>query len=259
MAGFPSNSVVEEVSDLCNNEFWECLEKTMGTEALFEEHIRVDGNLGMCPVCRFVQTPEMSADSRCFECHSSESLWICLICGHVGCGRYVQGHAYHHFLDTQHCYSMQLGSNRVWDYVGDNFVHRLLQNKADGKLVEVGEGRLVGSGGRGCLDQGCDCNGHCGSGQRCEMSECSLSGKCHRHGSSDEKLDSLQLEFTYLLTSQLESQRLYFEETISRIEKQSEVKQSELKEKVSGILEENQKLEVKLATALREKQAQERK
>lgn len=31
---------------------------------------------------------------------------------------------------------MQLGSNRVWDYVGDNFVHRLLQNKGDGKLVE---------------------------------------------------------------------------------------------------------------------------
>jgi BRCA1-associated protein len=39
---------------------------------------------------------------------------------------------------------MQLGSNRVWDYVGDNFVHRLLQNKDDGKMVAVGadqEGR----------------------------------------------------------------------------------------------------------------------
>jgi BRCA1-associated protein len=31
---------------------------------------------------------------------------------------------------------MQLGNNRVWDYAGDNFVHRLLQNKGDGKLVE---------------------------------------------------------------------------------------------------------------------------
>lgn len=49
-----------------------------------------------------------------------------------------------HFLETQHCYSMQLGSNRVWDYVGDNFVHRLLQNKDDGKMVALGadqEGR----------------------------------------------------------------------------------------------------------------------
>jgi BRCA1-associated protein len=39
---------------------------------------------------------------------------------------------------------MQLGSNRVWDYAGDNYVHRLLQNKADGKLVQVDEaGRVV--------------------------------------------------------------------------------------------------------------------
>ena len=32
---------------------------------------------------------------------------------------------------------MLLGTNRVWDYAGDNFVHRLLQNKGDGKLVEA--------------------------------------------------------------------------------------------------------------------------
>lgn len=220
-----------------------------------------------CPVCRFVQTPEMAADSRCFECLSSESLWICLICGHVGCGRYVQGHAYKHFLETQHCYSMQLGSNRVWDYVGDNFVHRLLQNKADGKLVEVGDGRGSGEGGLmgggmhsdGGREHGCDCDGLCGSGRRCELSECSTTGKCRHQGSSDEKLDSLQLEFTYLLTSQLESQRLYFEEALSRIEKQSELEQCELKEKTKRIIEENQNLQSKLATALREKQAQERR
>lgn len=41
-----------------------------------------------------------------------------------------------HYLETSHCYSMNLGNNRVWDYVGDNFVHRLVQNKGDGKLVE---------------------------------------------------------------------------------------------------------------------------
>ena len=35
---------------------------------------------------------------------------------------------------------MQLGSQRVWDYAGDNYVHRLVQNKSDGKLVQVDEG-----------------------------------------------------------------------------------------------------------------------
>ena len=45
-----------------------------------------------------------------------------------------------HFLDTGHTYTMRVGSTRVWDYVGDNFVHRLVQNKEDGKMVEVEDG-----------------------------------------------------------------------------------------------------------------------
>lgn len=40
---------------------------------------------------------------------------------------------------------MELGHNRVWDYVADNYVHRLIQNKTDGKLVQLDEGgRAVG-------------------------------------------------------------------------------------------------------------------
>jgi len=92
-----------------------------------------------CPVCRYSTTPDYTLDSTCSECGSHENLWICLICGHVGCGRYVHGHAYSHFKLTQHTYSMQLGSNRVWDYAADNYVHRLIQNKTDGKLVQFDE------------------------------------------------------------------------------------------------------------------------
>lgn len=42
-----------------------------------------------CPVCRCVQTPELAESSVCMECEGTEALWICLICGHVGCGRFV--------------------------------------------------------------------------------------------------------------------------------------------------------------------------
>ena len=55
-----------------------------------------------CPVCRYVQTPELVAEQRCSECQSSEDLWICLVCGYVGCGRYVGGHSHAHFLETEH-------------------------------------------------------------------------------------------------------------------------------------------------------------
>ncbi|XP_050544744.1 BRCA1-associated protein-like isoform X2 [Daktulosphaira vitifoliae] len=157
-----------------------------------------------CPVCRYVQTPESVPDNQCQECHSSESLWICLICGYVGCGRYVQGHAYNHYLETSHCYSMNLGNNRVWDYVGDNFVHRLVQNKGDGKLVE-------GSN-PGKLDD------------------------------TDQKLESIQLEFTYLLTTQLESQRKFFENQMKQFEENNYAQVSKIQSKANAATEENKKL-----------------
>lgn len=31
---------------------------------------------------------------------------------------------------------MEVGGECVWDYAGDNYVHRLIQNAADGKAVE---------------------------------------------------------------------------------------------------------------------------
>lgn len=30
-------------------------------------------------------------------------------------------------------------TQQVWDFAGDGFVHRLIHNKADGKLVEVSD------------------------------------------------------------------------------------------------------------------------
>lgn len=44
--------------------------------------------------------------------------------------------------------SMELQSQRVWDYVGDGYVHRLIQNARDGKLVELPDPRLRSEGER---------------------------------------------------------------------------------------------------------------
>lgn len=35
----------------------------------------------------------------------------------------------------------------MWDYVGDNYVHRLIQSKTDGKLVELNHHCTHGDGG----------------------------------------------------------------------------------------------------------------
>lgn len=105
---------------------------------------------------------------------------------------------------------MELGNNRVWDYVGDHWVDRLLQNK-DGKMVEGGQESTKGE-----------------------------------RASVDEKVDSVQLEFTYLLTSQLETQREYFEEKLAKIEQRTCAETTELREKVEHLTEDNSKIKVNL-------------
>ncbi|EDW83797.1 uncharacterized protein Dwil_GK13486 [Drosophila willistoni] len=169
-----------------------------------------------CPVCRHVQTPELVEDSVCMECEGTDSLWICLICGHVGCGRYQGGHAAAHFRATNHTFAMQLGTSSVWDYAGDNFVHRLFQNKSDGKLVA------------------------------------SQTEKDER----EEKIDSMQMEFTYLLTSQLDTQRKFYEDRMERLEQEwqnfkasaneAKTEITELQQQHQGMQKEKQNLERKL-------------
>ena len=56
----------------------------------------------------------------------------------VGCGRYLDGHAVEHFKETGHTFALELDTQRVWDYAGDGYVHRLIQDK-EGKLVEVSD------------------------------------------------------------------------------------------------------------------------
>jgi len=79
-----------------------------------------------CPVCRYVQTPEPYTHKKCSTCGALEDLWICLICGNVGCGRYTTEHAQQHYSETYHNFAMSLADNRVWDYAGGSFVMTLL-------------------------------------------------------------------------------------------------------------------------------------
>ena len=47
-----------------------------------------------------------------------QDLWICLICGHIGCGRYHSKHAVAHWRETQHCYALDLETQRVRQLYG---------------------------------------------------------------------------------------------------------------------------------------------
>lgn len=164
-----------------------------------------------CPVCRhtnpiasssnahgsnpydpddpYVQPFGSRVSNLCSVCDSPDDLWICLICGNVGCGRYKGGHAKEHWKETAHTFSLELETQHVWDYAGDMWVHRLIRDKGDGKVVEL-PGR---------------------QGEHIGPSEYEDQDVVPR-----AKLESIGMEYTHLLTSQLESQRVYFEEMLSK-------------------------------------------
>lgn len=173
-----------------------------------------------CPVCRYRQTPEEEVDQTCFECDAKESLWICLICGYVGCGRYQEQHAFQHYQQTAHTFSMHLGNQRVWDYAGDNYVHRLLQSKGDGKIVAVNS----------------------------EATEV-----------DNEKVDSLTLEYSYLLTNQLESQRQFFEQKMNFMEKEAFDRICRLEEELLTTRTQGERCEKKVRSAEKDKKTLEKK
>jgi BRCA1-associated protein len=54
----------------------------------------------------------------------TSTLWICLTCGYIGCGRYTRKHAAQHYNDHKHAYSLELATGRIWDYGCGNFAHR---------------------------------------------------------------------------------------------------------------------------------------
>lgn len=175
-----------------------------------------------CPVCRYCQ--QQLENSTCSVCSTSENLWICVICGFVGCGRYKSAHAINHWKETQHCYSLELETQRVWDYVGDNYVHRLIQSKTDGKLVEL--------------------NTHCRDvGDECGRCECS-----HDSGFEsvlyESKMEAIADEYNKLLTSQLENQRQYYDSLLAEAKQQRDAAISEAIEKTTNM--KVQKLQAKL-------------
>ncbi|KAM9334926.1 ubiquitin carboxyl-terminal hydrolase 44 [Symphorus nematophorus] len=68
---------------------------------------------------------------HCVDCNTTESIWACLGCAHVACGRYIEEHALQHFQQQRHPLAMEINELYVFCYLCDDYV---LNDNATGDL-----------------------------------------------------------------------------------------------------------------------------
>lgn len=68
---------------------------------------------------------------HCVDCNTTESMWACLGCAHVACGRYIEEHALQHFQQQHHPLAMEVNELYVFCYLCDDYV---LNDNATGDL-----------------------------------------------------------------------------------------------------------------------------
>ncbi|CAE7930582.1 brap-2 [Symbiodinium necroappetens] len=173
-----------------------------------------------CPVCRFQQHPYQT--SSCDVCGQVEGVHICLVCGFIGCTAHPgQGHAQQHFEATSHAYALDVNTQHVWDYAGNGYVHRLLYNDQDGKMVEHSvpqdsneslaiSAQSVFGGLRWADMEDDDCD---------KIAALFTRASAVSTSSGAKKQEAIVGEFNNLLSSQLTAQRQHFDELRQDIEK----------------------------------------
>ena len=158
-----------------------------------------------CAVCQaFVLNSAAVMDERirCTACSARDDVWICLVCGYVGCSRYQAQHAKLHYQSSLHDFSLSTVTQQVWDYDADRYVHRLIVsiNGETGKSERMhfperemmpfdAEQLAKGSGG--------------------EVSKMLTDAKY------DAKIEQCCTEYTQLLASQLALQRDYYDRQLA--------------------------------------------
>jgi BRCA1-associated protein len=153
-------------------------------------------------------------------CRSTVDLWMCLICGHTGCGRYRGSHAAKHFEETGHGFALEVadgrgvrsgrqGSELVWDYMRDAYVHRLVTEDPVGGGGAVAE--RVDDG--GVSDEACELEKDPGAFVGGD-GQVKTTMRAVDAALMQAKVDSVATELTQLMVSQMDMQRTYYEKIV---------------------------------------------
>jgi len=221
---------------------------------------------GPCPVCRYDHSGLNETLSQCHVCGTTERNYVCLICGVVSCGiphtaeavppvaaaaassssstttsatPRFSSHAGKHYHDTLHAYALDTETQHVYDFCGQGYVHRLVQNKEDGKLVEINAPTSVARGrtpGERSWTPG--------------LSDSQEGEVVHR------KLEGAAEQYNNLLKSQLEKQRAFFEKRLNEMKREFSVEHQRAKaQDLLSVLKQERKQVTQRLTSLQRRKA----
>ncbi|KAL3767519.1 hypothetical protein ACHAWU_000182 [Discostella pseudostelligera] len=231
----PSDSSCSILTTVCNHSFHiDCLSQWQDSP---------------CPVCRYDHSGLNETLSRCHVCANTVRNYVCLICGVISCangpsstsftpsttsdGATVHptfqapshlGHALQHYEESLHAYALDTETQHVWDFVGEGYVHRLLQNFEDGKIVEGIDPRLLEEERcRTLLNDGLGADSTTLPLTALERSTIpTYSSSAEDDEALHRKLEGFAGQYYILLKSQLEQQRIYYEGQLEAIRRQNE-------------------------------------
>lgn len=145
----------------------------------------------------------------CMNCGIIDNIWICILCGYRGCGRYTSQHAQKHYDDVKHPFSLELATGRIWDYLNDTFIH-------DEDLVEFNNAMMSQTDqyDNNILLQEDQCVGGTIQPNSRQYIPRPLDNTLPPH--ENEKLHRLHHEYELLLESQLADQDHYFEKQLTK-------------------------------------------
>jgi len=159
---------------------------------------------------------------KCLKCKENNlGNWCCMICGFSGCDRYQLGHAVEHFNNTLHRYSIDLISQRIWDYLGDSWVHRLITLTNPSHSVN-----------------------NPSSGHNTHNNTIFLENENTQTGENLNtkefltRVENIISEYNYVLAMQLEEQRKYYEKEINKLNENHENKNKNKIAKLNAIKDE---------------------
>lgn len=130
-----------------------------------------------------------------------------------------------HYEETLHAYALDTETQHVFDFAGGGYVHRLLQNMEDGKIVEGTDPRVMEEA---QIEQLLGRNNSEEVGRMPPLSSLERSTIPTYSSSAEDdeavhrKLEGFAGQYYTLLKSQLEQQRIYYEGRLEAIRRENE-------------------------------------